>query len=187
MQQLKLAENENRRDVLAQECRDLLDQAEQIKHASRCPPFGNAMGGVASLTARKVGLGSSSKKPEARRALTTREKIILLEGSRLHGFVFPPWTSPPSRSEFKLGVGESLFLYVFVENPPLFTTLIRVETTLSFSSLVCKKQYSLDGSGLPKHSLYHVSNSQRFSQTHTPRWWVKVGLILYKMSLRTVP
>lgn len=66
-------------------------------------------------------------------------------------------------------------------------SLTRVETTLSFSSLVRKKQYLLDGSGLPKHSLYHVFSSLPFFQIQTPQWWVKVGLILFKMSLRTVP
>lgn len=116
MQELRLDKNEKKRDVLVQECRDLLDQAEQIKDMSRYQSSGDdALGGVTFLTARKGGMGSRSKKPEARRALTTREKIILLEGSRLHGFTFPPWSSPPRRSEFDLGVGESLYLYVVSE------------------------------------------------------------------------
>ncbi len=33
------------------------------------------------------------------RDLTTREKIILMESSKLHGHIFPPWTSPKP-SEF---------------------------------------------------------------------------------------
>lgn len=110
MQEFRLAKDENRRSPLVQDCRDSLDQGEQTKDASRCQPFGDdAMGGVLFLTSSQAGLGSKSKNPEVRRALTTREKIILLEGSKLHGFVFPPWTSPPSRSEFELGVGETLY------------------------------------------------------------------------------
>lgn len=111
MQELKLAPNDSRRDVLVQECRDLLYQAEQIKNANRCQPSGNdAMGEVTFRIPRKAGSGSISNKPEAKRALTTREKIILLEGSKLHGFVFPPWTSTPRSSEFELGTEESVYL-----------------------------------------------------------------------------
>ncbi|KAL6715719.1 cysteine protease [Lecanora helva] len=36
-----------------------------------------------------------------KRGLTTREKIILMEGSKLNGNVFPPWTNP-SPSEFEM-------------------------------------------------------------------------------------
>jgi hypothetical protein len=32
--------------------------------------------------------------------LTTREQIILLQGSKLHGCVFPPWKAAPDSSEF---------------------------------------------------------------------------------------
>ncbi len=101
MEELKLAEDESKRALLARECRDLLDKAEQLKVASTLQSSGENVGRVLK-----------SKKPRARRALTTREKIILLEGSRLHGFVFPPWTSSPSPSEFELKAGESLYQYV---------------------------------------------------------------------------
>ena len=120
MQELRLAKNDNERHILAQECRELLDQAEKIRDAIRCQPSDDdPMGRVTVVNPRKVGLGSRSKKSKARRALTTREKIILLERSRLYGFVFPPWTSPPSRSEFELGDGQTLYLYVISDNSPL--------------------------------------------------------------------
>ena len=32
--------------------------------------------------------------PQQKRDLSTREKIILLESSKLNGFIFPPWTAP---------------------------------------------------------------------------------------------
>ena len=38
--------------------------------------------------------------PNSKREMTTREKIILMEGSKLNGSVFPPWT-PPISSEFE--------------------------------------------------------------------------------------
>ena len=40
-------------------------------------------------------------RPVSKRQLTTREKIILMEGSKLHGCIFPPWTHPSS-SEFNM-------------------------------------------------------------------------------------
>ena len=33
--------------------------------------------------------------------LTNREKIILLQGAKLHGSVFPPWTAEPSPQDFQ--------------------------------------------------------------------------------------
>lgn len=126
IQRLKLTENEDRKDVMAQECRGLLDLAERAQRVSRCQPSGKAIKGENPIIALELGLGSRPKKSEAKRPLTTREKIILLEGSRLHGFVFPPWTSPPSPSEFEPSCGESLFLYVIAENLPNTTFIVCV-------------------------------------------------------------
>ena len=36
-------------------------------------------------------------------SLTNKEKIILLQGAKLHGSVFPPWTAEPSSQEFQDG------------------------------------------------------------------------------------
>ena len=112
MQELKLVEDSKRREDLAQECRDLLDQAERIKDESRYQHSGDAVRRATSITARKGCSSSKPEKPETRRVLSTREKIILLEGSKLHGFVFSPWTAPPAPSEFELRFGESLYSYV---------------------------------------------------------------------------
>ena len=49
------------------------------------------------------------REPISERELTTREKIILLEASKLHGSRFPPWTSPPISSDFDLLSGEPYF------------------------------------------------------------------------------
>lgn len=44
------------------------------------------------------------------RELTTREKIIILEASKLHGSRFLPWTSPPTSSDFEQLSGQPYFL-----------------------------------------------------------------------------
>ena len=40
------------------------------------------------------------EEPSSRRKLTARERILILEGSKLHGSIFPPWSKTPSTSEF---------------------------------------------------------------------------------------
>ena len=52
------------------------------------------------------------KEPFSKRELNTREKIILLEGSKLHGSVFLPWTTAPEPAEFELLTGEAQYVYV---------------------------------------------------------------------------
>lgn len=104
-----VVEDETQRGVLAGQCQKLLDKAEEIKDAGIYQSSAQIKGAGTRNTARRSGLGLRSKKPETTRAFTTREKIILLEGSRLNGFIFPPWTSPPSPSEFQLESGESLY------------------------------------------------------------------------------
>lgn len=47
--------------------------------------------------------------PVSMRKLTTRENIILLEGSKLNGFVFKPWERSPLQDEFELKKGDDLF------------------------------------------------------------------------------
>lgn len=50
------------------------------------------------------------EEPIAVRKLTTREKIVLLEASKLHGSRFPPWTSPPIYSDFEQQSGQPYFM-----------------------------------------------------------------------------
>ncbi|KAL8798589.1 MAG: hypothetical protein Q9182_006542 [Xanthomendoza sp. 2 TL-2023] len=50
------------------------------------------------------------KEPVPSRTLSTREQIILLESSRLHGCLFPPWRNPPETGEFEIGDDQSLFI-----------------------------------------------------------------------------
>ena len=50
------------------------------------------------------------KEPISKRRLTTREKIILLHASKLHGSCFPPWTSPPVSLDFEQDSGQPYFM-----------------------------------------------------------------------------
>ncbi|KAL9040878.1 MAG: hypothetical protein Q9214_004310 [Letrouitia sp. 1 TL-2023] len=49
------------------------------------------------------------EQPSSTRNLSTREQIILLEGSKLHGCLFPPWKEP-EEIEFKAESDRSLFI-----------------------------------------------------------------------------
>lgn len=117
MQELTLAEDPKRRIFLARECQDLLDQAEQIKVARKCQHSGMVTQRVTSATTCGFASNLRLETTEAGRAFTTREKIILLEGSKLHGFVFPPWTAPPISSEFELRAEELPYSYVAPNSP----------------------------------------------------------------------
>jgi calpain-7 len=63
---------------LQAKCIELVTRAEEIKTSSQWPP-----------------------PPVSQRAITRAEEIILLEGSKLHGFIFPKWTSYPQDSVFE--------------------------------------------------------------------------------------
>lgn len=63
---------------LHNKCMELVSQAEDIKTASQWP-----------------------LPPISQRTVTRTEEIILLEGSKLHGFIFPKWTSEPKDSVFE--------------------------------------------------------------------------------------
>lgn len=46
---------------------------------------------------------------QSKRDMTTREKIILLQGSKLNGHVFTPWKCSPNASEFDCPIDQSQF------------------------------------------------------------------------------
>ncbi|KAL8963606.1 MAG: hypothetical protein Q9193_000149 [Seirophora villosa] len=50
------------------------------------------------------------REPLSTRIPSTREQIIILEASKLHGCRFPPWVASPEASEFELGEAQSLFV-----------------------------------------------------------------------------
>lgn len=94
LQALHLADKPSDRKRLDARFKELLGRAERLK-ASRD-------GATPSTPKKEVNV--RLKAPVSNRKLTTRENIILLEGAKLNGFLFKPWTGPPSSDEFSLRV-----------------------------------------------------------------------------------
>ncbi|RMD41595.1 hypothetical protein DV735_g3539, partial [Chaetothyriales sp. CBS 134920] len=93
MQALRLADTPAERKRLDAKCKELLHTAEQLKLAAD----------------RATTPACQKAHPVSTRKLTTREQIIILEGSKLNGFVFKPWNQPPVKDEFELGSSQVLF------------------------------------------------------------------------------
>jgi calpain-7 len=104
MKALKLADNASDRKRIDGKCKELLSRAERLKRAQA--------GTVTPRNAPSSTTQCSSKAgpPMSIRELSTREKIILLEGAKLNGFVFKAWEGPPNPDEFDFNEGDELFL-----------------------------------------------------------------------------
>jgi hypothetical protein len=89
MKAIKLASTDHDRTKFRSKCKELLARAEEIKKSGVWPP--------------PKTLGNILKAPLSERAISRTEEIILLEGSKLHGFIFPPWKSDPDDSLFTEG------------------------------------------------------------------------------------
>lgn len=96
MQALKLTDSPTDRKRLDSKCKELINRAEALKNEK--DGLTNDFKDVPLLTI-----------PLSRRKLTTRENIILLEGSKLNGFIFKPWDKEPEAQEFVLMPGEQPF------------------------------------------------------------------------------
>ncbi|KAL2002614.1 hypothetical protein VTN02DRAFT_6376 [Thermoascus thermophilus] len=105
MKALKLASTKDDKQQLDLKCKEWLTRAEQIKKAKTWQPAARGD------TQRR----SRLTEPVSTRKLSTREEIILLEGAKLNGFLFPPWTTPPDPEEFELDYREG----PFVDKPEL--------------------------------------------------------------------
>jgi len=86
MKATSLASNDRAKARLRGKCEELLSRAEQIKKADGWSP---------------VEKDTSLKAPVSHRAISRREELILLEGSKLHGFIFPPWSTEPDDYVFE--------------------------------------------------------------------------------------
>ncbi|KAL4916986.1 hypothetical protein BDW62DRAFT_184763 [Aspergillus aurantiobrunneus] len=99
MKALTLATTSKDRNVLDTKCKEWLTRAEKIKEAE----YWQA---AAQFRDRR----SAPRTPASTRIFTTREEIILLEGAKLNGFIFPPWKVDPSLEEFQIDAdGDGLF------------------------------------------------------------------------------
>ena len=98
---LKLTSDNEKKRLLDEQCRKLLDQAERIKSSKEWPSenlgLWKAGTRIVNETPKK-----EVKQPLSTRKLSTREQIILLQGSKLNGCVFPPWKETPAADEFAL-------------------------------------------------------------------------------------
>ncbi|TAQ84382.1 hypothetical protein B7494_g7289 [Chlorociboria aeruginascens] len=96
MKAFNLASHEQEKARLRSKCKQLLAKAEDIKVMPNWLP---------TAKIKQISL----KAPSSERILTRREEVILLEGSKLHGFIFPPWKSDPEDSTFREEFAGSLF------------------------------------------------------------------------------
>ncbi|EEA21536.1 cysteine protease [Talaromyces marneffei ATCC 18224] len=97
MRALKLADTPREKQYLDSKCKDWISRAEKIKLDKTWRPS------TPQAENRML------KEPVSKRKLSTREEIILLESSKLNGFLFPPWKNDPNPREFELLGGEGQF------------------------------------------------------------------------------
>ena len=157
MRALRSKPSDDEKGRLDQTCRRLLERAELIKATGQWKSEAPAIGSKMPRRGSSQGSHSKLKKPISTRPLSTREQIILLEGSKLHGFTFWPWQSNPLATEFELKPGENLFLYVLDAvthiisiSPAHLSELAVLEMNQSYGFRTCKWEYSMAGRGLGK-------------------------------------
>jgi calpain-7 len=98
------AKDPDNRRRLAEKCRIALEKAENIKAFTS---------GEAPRPMNLKQPDSSAivpPGPKQNQNLSTHEQIILLKGSKLNGYTFPPWTRPPDPHEFELIDGDEGFV-----------------------------------------------------------------------------
>ena len=116
MRQLKLAKTEEEKNRLDREARSLLKTAEYLKNKTESRFTVGLTASRQPTTVASPRMVLKLQDPISTCALTMREQIILLEGSKLHEFVFPPWKESPSDSEFELKLGEPRFKCVYLKH-----------------------------------------------------------------------
>lgn len=146
MQALRLTDNAADKRRLDAKTKELISKAEDLKKVSDEGRSG----------ARPAGR-SRAQHPVSTRKLTTRENIILLEGSKLNGAVFKPWTAPPSVDEFLLQDGQELW-------------------TDDFEYSLCETQLKhFDGWQRPDEALSRVKIERREGSLHKEVTMDKLG------------
>ncbi|KAM3070820.1 cysteine protease [Clarireedia jacksonii] len=101
MKALRQVSNEVDKARITRKCNQLIVKAEEIKKSSTWPPQNS---------------DAFSRVPVSERRLSKHEELIILEGSRLHGFIFPPWTSEPDDSVFQpSSVDAPIYKYVYLK------------------------------------------------------------------------
>lgn len=111
MRALKVSSNHDEKKAFDEKCRKFLGQAELIRDASQQPIVSDSdTSDKIRESQRTVTATANLKLPISNRELSTREQILLLQGSKLHGCLFPPWKAPPTANEFRLEHGQQCFV-----------------------------------------------------------------------------
>lgn len=106
MNALRLVNDPVEKRLFDSKCKEYLTLAENIKQSKD--------GGQRNIpmipTLQPAAL--VDREPTSTRTQSNREQIILLENSKLNGFVFPPWsmTAVPDSREFQVDDEGGLFL-----------------------------------------------------------------------------
>ncbi|MCJ1439295.1 cysteine protease [Xylographa pallens] len=99
---LRLTKDKEKKRELEEKCNKLLDQAQHVKASERWAPKPGKTFERCQIHAHAL----LPKQPISTRALSKREQIIILKGSKLHGCIYPEWISSPLPEEFELKDGE---------------------------------------------------------------------------------
>lgn len=177
MNALKIADSAEDKKKLDAKCKQLLSKAEEIKHSKSLYPPNIHRDSRASHDSR-----SKPSEPLSTRELSTREQIILLEGAKLNGFVFPPWGAAPVPQEFELIDGDKTFLYVFRRTPYfawISVFLTSPGTPQSFHYHNCSARFLMDGRGLEISCLTRLL-FLKMNQPQLLRWLLRILLTLSK-------
>jgi calpain-7 len=152
-QALRLTDKPSDRKRIDSRCKELLAQAENLKGSQEAS---------SRPAARKLAL----KVPSSTRKLTTRENIIILEGSKLHGFVFKPWVDVPASDEFNLSDGE----IPFTDVTPLPLSLGQLESFDGWKrpqDALASLKVSPTGEPLPAEAVMHIPEEMDLVQDMT--------------------
>lgn len=152
-QALRLTDKPSDRRRIDGRCKELLAQAENLKKSQED-------------TARPTVKNLILKVPTSTRKLTTRENIIILEGSKLHGFIFKPWLDSPNSDEFKLASGE----IPFTDTTPLPLSQGQLETFDGWKrpqDALASLKVSTTGEPLPAEAVMQIPEEMDLVQDMT--------------------
>ncbi|KAM5432688.1 cysteine protease [Microsporum ferrugineum] len=108
MNALRLADDPVERRLFDSKCKEYLTLAERIKQSKD----GDRLPALVPSVIPSSQPDLVDREPTSTRTQSNREQIILLENSKLNGFVFPPWsaTAVPDPGEFQADEEGGLFL-----------------------------------------------------------------------------
>lgn len=111
MKAIKLSSNDHERSRLKLRCKEVLARAEEIQLLKSWTP-------QKPIVSSSQPQSKALRVPVSGRNPTTREEIILLEGSKLHGFLFPPWKTEPQPDIFEKSGNDDFFEFVNISSWP---------------------------------------------------------------------